>query len=284
MNDTASTEHFHMEEINCILCGGCDKKTLFSSHPHKVVTCVSCGLIYNSPRPSRHAHLSFHGEENFKQYYKMGIEEFYTTKNALYQQEVLIKTKRFELVENVTDRQRTLLDVGMGQGLFLSLAKECGYDVYGTDVSEHVCAFLSRRGIHTFCGYVEDAHFPSGFFDIVTLWHVIEHTLNPLATLWEVYRVLKEGGALILALPDVTALEILARKLLNKPLYTSDMNEMHLFHFNSRTIAQLILKAGFNILSLEKEPDYLNAVKNPVSALRKYLTDNRILIFCRKGS
>lgn len=273
-----------LEEIDCILCGSHDKKTLFSSPPHKVVTCASCGLIYNSPRPSREAHLSFHGEENFKKYYKTGIEEFYTTKNTLYQQEVLIKTKRFELVENVTGRQRTLLDVGMGQGLFLSLAKERGYDVHGTDVSEHVCAFLSRRGIHTFCGYVEDAHFPSGSFDIVTLWHVLEHTLNPMATLQEVHRLLKEGGTVVLALPHVTALEILARKLLHKPLYTSDMNEMHLFHFNSRTISKLIRKAGFSILSLEKEPDYLNTAKNPVSALRNALTDNRLLIFCRKNS
>lgn len=93
-----------------------------------------------------------------------------------------------------------LLDVGCGLGFLLS-ALSSGWEKHGVEVSEFAAKHARAWGeIHT--GTLADARFPTGYFDVVVMYHVIEHLEDPIEALLEVYRILRRGGVLLLGTPD----------------------------------------------------------------------------------
>jgi 2-polyprenyl-3-methyl-5-hydroxy-6-metoxy-1,4-benzoquinol methylase len=88
-----------------------------------------------------------------------------------------------------------ILDIGCSIGIFLLTAQERGFETYGVDISE-LSAEYARKQFHlnVFSGTLEAAHYPDNTFDIITLWDVIEHVLEPGLLLAEAKRVLKCNG------------------------------------------------------------------------------------------
>jgi len=162
------------------------------------------------------------------------------------------------LIERITG-PGCLLDVGCGDGAFLDLATKRGWAVDGTEVSawaaDHASRRLGRAIIH---GEIWDAGFPAQRYDVVTLWHVLEHAWAPLRVLEEVWRVIKPSGRLVVAVPNVddrimqTAYRIVRRR--RPHLFSLEDKELHLFHFSVSSLKQLLGRAGF--ASIEAGPDF----------------------------
>jgi SAM-dependent methyltransferase len=93
-----------------------------------------------------------------------------------------------------------MLDVGCGLGFLLSGIK-AGWERHGVEISAFAAGHAEHQG-HIFQGRLEDAAYPDELFDLVVLYHVIEHVLDPLALLKEIRRVLKPSGWLLLGTPD----------------------------------------------------------------------------------
>lgn len=93
-----------------------------------------------------------------------------------------------------------MLDVGCGLGFLLS-GVAAGWERHGVEISAFAAGHAVPHG-RIFPGRLEDAAYPGGHFDLVVLYHVIEHVHDPLALLKEIRRVLKPGGWLILGTPD----------------------------------------------------------------------------------
>jgi 2-polyprenyl-3-methyl-5-hydroxy-6-metoxy-1,4-benzoquinol methylase len=143
-----------------------------------------------------------------------------------------------------------ILDVGCGDGLFLELAKGSGWRVQGTDVSAYATEFASKRlGQNVFCGEIWDAGFHAQSFDAVTLWHVLEHTTQPARVLHEVRRVLRAGGTLVLAVPNLNdhLMRLAYRLVKGRRLRRFSLRdkEIHLFHFSVNSIRRLLDATGF---------------------------------------
>ena len=109
-----------------------------------------------------------------------------------------------------------------------------------------MCEFGKKEyGLDLRQGTLEDHRFQDGEFDMVTLWDVIEHLVDPKKTLAEAERVLKEDGLLIVNYPDFGsfASRILGRKW---PFLLS----VHLIYFTPATIRRLLSKCGFEVVEL----------------------------------
>jgi 2-polyprenyl-3-methyl-5-hydroxy-6-metoxy-1,4-benzoquinol methylase len=97
-----------------------------------------------------------------------------------------------------------LLDVGCGSGDFLARMRRRGLSVEGVDVDGAALDHARKKhGLTVHQGRLEDIRFPGDAFDIVTLQHVIEHVHEPVSLLRECWRILKPGGRLSVATPNL---------------------------------------------------------------------------------
>jgi 2-polyprenyl-3-methyl-5-hydroxy-6-metoxy-1,4-benzoquinol methylase len=112
-------------------------------------------------------------------------------------------SKRLALIKKAAHGAR-LLDIGAGIGTFLSLARDTwACKVTGTEVSSMAVRIAQERyGIALLFGRVEDVQLPNGSFEIVTLWHVLEHLPSPAQTLDLCYHPLANDGWLAIAVPN----------------------------------------------------------------------------------
>lgn len=100
-----------------------------------------------------------------------------------------------------------LLDVGCGNGIFLDQMKQLGWDVVGVEPDEGAVSIAVQKfGLEVLHGSLEEAKFPNGHFDAITLNHVIEHVLDPIELLKECCRVLRPGGKLVVVTPNIRSL------------------------------------------------------------------------------
>jgi 2-polyprenyl-3-methyl-5-hydroxy-6-metoxy-1,4-benzoquinol methylase len=103
--------------------------------------------------------------------------------------------------------ERRLLDVGCGSGWYLAQMRDLGWRVMGVEMDPQAAKVAREcRQLRVFVGTLEEAQFPEGSFDTITMSHVLEHVPDPTALLKECYRLLSPGGHLILVVPNLGSL------------------------------------------------------------------------------
>ncbi len=135
------------------------------------------------------------------------------------------------------------LDVGCGKGTFLYTMKRINpsgeyYCVKPGNFDEED---TKAHGLNVMRKTLEDAHYPDDYFDVITLNHVFEHVPNPSETMKELKRILKPGGILIIAVPNLNSL---AYKIFGKFFYQLDVPR-HLFHYSDKHLKIYTSKFNF---------------------------------------
>jgi 2-polyprenyl-3-methyl-5-hydroxy-6-metoxy-1,4-benzoquinol methylase len=216
-------------------------------HKYKVLKCSRCGLVYVYPKPPK---------RELKRHYNS--DYYHEWMDRQKQRRVHMWQKRLKAISRETAIGR-LLDIGCGEGLFLKIAQENGWSVEGTEISEFACKSAAQNiGKEIWTGEVWDACFYTASFDVVTIWHVLEHGVDPLKTLKEARRVLKSDGLCVVAVPNLNdwcmqlAYWLLKRKRLS--LFSPDDKELHLYHFSVHTLENILIRAGFDKIKIR--PDF----------------------------
>jgi SAM-dependent methyltransferase len=178
-------------------------------------------------------------------------------------------------------RSGRLLDVGAGDGHFLSLARR-HFEVLGTEISsEAVRVAKARFGIDLVLSDLDDETFLARrAFDVITLFHVLEHVPTPSRLIRRCHRLLASGGWLIAALPNESPIawykarhggRALFRRLCagqvrairfadSTPFPALDLagappgGELHLSHFRPECVRALLVRHGFRIVRLGSDP------------------------------
>jgi len=116
-----------------------------------------------------------------------------------------------------------------------------GWDVEGIEVSERAAARARALGHRVHVGNLADIVIPDKRFDVVVGWMVLEHLHDPVAALHRMRSWIRPGGWLVLSVPDAGALGF---KLLRGAWYDLDLPR-HLYHFDRRTLRDLLEKGGW---------------------------------------
>ncbi|MFV1952013.1 MAG: class I SAM-dependent methyltransferase [Nitrospinota bacterium] len=257
----------------CIICANKDRTILEDNGGlYKVIRCNNCGLVYVDPLPPEKTLAKAYSKE----YYVPWIA-------AQKKRRIKMWQKRLDTLDGLKDKGK-LLDIGCGEGLFLEMAKKDGWDVQGTEVSpfspEHIIETLD---IPVFHGELHRASFPDKTFDAVTMWHVLEHTVNPLETLIEVKRIIRDDGIFILAVPNLNnivfqrAYRIFKGKRIH--LFDPKDRELHIYHFTSATIQLALERSGFQVIKIRPDNGIVDTRKKAVYLLANILSrlSNRIV-------
>ena len=235
--------------VNCNLCGNDNTTPLEQGNsPYQVVKCKECGLIYLNPQPLIQLLYQHYDEA----YYRPWIEEQAKERHRLWD-------RRLRQIERCKSKGR-LLDVGCGEGTFIHLAQLKRWEVWGTEVSVWACKHIKDKwGIDVKRGELIDVSLPNDYFDAITLWHVLEHTKDPLGNLIKAKKVLKPDGILVIAVPNVrnyiykTAYMLIKLKRLQ--LFSLNEREIHLYHFSANTLRKMIEKAGFVLIKFDVDKE-----------------------------
>ena len=128
-----------------------------------------------------------------------------------------------------------ILDVGCGNGGWLTRLKNAGWNVNGVEIDGPAAEDANKAGIPTFCGTLVDSKFPDNSFDVVRLHYVFEHLINPKETLDEIYRILKPDGISLIRIPNVDSAMF---KLFKENWFALDIPR-HVFHYTPKTFSDL---------------------------------------------
>lgn len=229
---------------NCYLCGCADTRTVETIGEWRILKCTNCDLGWLDPRPESTSD-ELYGREYFSQHRIMTAE----TDEELAAK-VAAQGSRVRFIRRYRDVGR-LLDIGCASGHFLARARESSYVVQGLETSEWaVQEGRKRLGLDIEQGTVETAEFEEASFDVITLWHVVEHLDDPIRSLSTVLGWLKPGGALVLECPNSGSFD--AGKY--GPEWPGWSIPYHLWHFTPRSLSAVLDRAGYEVVGIQTLP------------------------------
>ena len=216
-------------------CPGCHSQSIASFRKPDIAECQSCHLLFRNPRPTQ--------AEIARSYDTGGTFAAWQDEDA---DRALMWARRAALIRRFSSGGN-LLDVGTGDGRFLQLCRSAGYEVVGTEVSETGAAYARRQGFDVRMGQVTEIELPPASFDIITVWHVLEHVPEPRAVLTKLHSLLRPHGVLIVAVPNEE--NFLFRQRLGFPGPARPFDplpfggEIHLTYFQPRTLLSTLRAA-----------------------------------------
>ena len=225
---------------SCPACLGHDATPRFEigGVPSKLVVCEGCGLGRLEPIPDVDAVQRFYPDE----YYGEPGTKF---------QPLIERLVRWVGGRHVAFLLRSLppgarvLDVGCGRGVVLGALADRGIEVHGVEISCEATRGADPRVEIRIAPRLAEAAYPADFFDEVLIWHVLEHVHDPRGTLEEVHRILRPGGHLVVAVPNLSSLQA---RLSGAAWFHLDLPR-HLYHFPLSALQRLLRSLGFEVLS-----------------------------------
>jgi 2-polyprenyl-3-methyl-5-hydroxy-6-metoxy-1,4-benzoquinol methylase len=144
------------------------------------------------------------------------------------------------LIGKLKPNKGSLLDIGAGTGDFLLAAKKSGWKVYGAEPSEKARAIANGKGVAL---VNETAGLSDHSFDVITMWHVLEHVYDPEQQIRELRRLLKADGVIIVAVPNFRSFDASHYR----EFWAAYDVPRHLWHFSRTAIWKLFAAENLRV-------------------------------------
>ena len=251
------------EESPCPLCVGRNWTSLAEAQDPSggpdglwfvVVQCDSCGACFTNPRPDAGTIGQFYGG-NYAPHQKHHAPPRAKRWNPL---RLLAGKPRVEKRPIAWHGDGRLLDFGCGSGAYLLAMHRRGWKVVGVDTSiRAVDRIRDELGLPAHAGTLPHLDLEPESFDVITMWHSLEHTHEPAPLLREARYLLAPGGKLIIAVPNIDSLPF---RWFGRDWFGLDLPR-HLSHFTPATLTQMLQRVGFAVEPIQfvRHADWLRA-------------------------
>ncbi|MBC8263644.1 MAG: class I SAM-dependent methyltransferase [Anaerolineales bacterium] len=244
-----------MESVTCNLCGAqaCELVRVVGEQRYsvgarfRIVRCMHCGLMYLNPRPGEQEMLAYYPPE-YQAAMRQVLQEVRQSRIGRMGLRIMRRVRKPPLAE-----VGSILDIGCASGDYLAYLCSLGWKVYGIELDEGAARYARERfGIDVRAGTAEHTlnEFPDMSFDVVTMWHVLEHLFDPSLVLAQVHRVLRPSGILMLEMPNFDSLWA---SVLGECWFPLEIPR-HLYHFTPPTLRAILAKTGFRLTRLTGVP------------------------------
>ena len=222
----------------CPVCGGTRLFYQFSIEGNRLVRCEDCTLLSVNPQPADAELLRFLDDPPPPPERSDVGAAHVSELHQATADDLLDLLERYGVPPGAR-----MLEIGCGNGDYLSRARACGFVVTGIEFSEKTCdATRARFGgeVEILQAGVEDLPGADASYDVCVLSDVIEHVRDPRQLLAQAHRLLKPGGVLFFTVPSLDSLP--ARLLRNRWM---QFRPDHLWYFNADTMETLLNREGF---------------------------------------
>jgi 2-polyprenyl-3-methyl-5-hydroxy-6-metoxy-1,4-benzoquinol methylase len=230
-----------METIqNCYCCGKSDfrlyteARDYYSDEYFKIVQCNNCHFIFTNPRPAVTEIGRYYTSPDYMshQSHSKGI-----THSIYRYARNYMKRKKLKLIQNAVGKNAefSLLDFGCGTGDFLGFIKQNNISAEGVEPDEQARE-VAKNVNHVDTYSLEDSkNIENDKYDVITLWHVLEHVHDLHNQIDLFYKWLKPNGKLIIAVPNIESYD--AAKY-GKYWDALDVPR-HIYHFSPACLKQI---------------------------------------------
>lgn len=243
----------HDEKMNnkCPWCGSEKaqinlwlKDEFLTKEDFHICECLNCGLLYTMPRPDK---------EKIGAYYKS--EAYYSHQEnkkgfipKVYERVKTINLKHKYRLATSGMQPGKLLDIGCGVGDFLHTAEMHGWECIGVEPSEDAKAIAQKRMKGKIITSEELEGFPNCAFDVITMWHVLEHVDDLKWQVAQLQRLVKPSGRVVIAVPNYKSYD----GQYYKEHWAAYDVPRHLNHFNRITLSKIIKTSGLELVKMDK--------------------------------
>lgn len=235
---------------NCILCGSNVAKLAnhnfvdadgVSQRNYVLNICTSCGSGFVSPQPIDDEMVSLYSEGVYKSQGGKGGRAIGALLNSLHQ-------GRLHEINKIVGKPGRLLDIGCGKGRFLYNAIKIGWEAEGQDYSAAQASLAeAKTGAKVWVGDLESLPLSSCKYDVVTMWHVLEHMPTPQNIVKVIHGMLAKDGLLVIEVPNFYSWQA---KVGGGKWFQLDIPR-HLWQFTPKGIDQLLQRNGFDVISIK---------------------------------
>ena len=229
----------------CLVCGSnqfepflvCKDHTV-SKENFNIVSCKACGFKFTNPRPEDSVIGDYYKAEEY-------ISHTNTNKGIVNKLYHVVRSrtlkKKLRLIKSYVPRG-TILDYGCGTGMFLAVCKNAGWVTYGMEPDDSARKIASETNSNLFSDkskiqtYITDAK-----FNVITLWHVLEHVTDMDDTLAFFKHRLMKDGILVIAVPNHVSYDAQHYK----EHWAAYDVPRHLHHFEKKSMKTLLENNGF---------------------------------------
>jgi 2-polyprenyl-3-methyl-5-hydroxy-6-metoxy-1,4-benzoquinol methylase len=233
---------------NCPVCKSTALKPLTSSKDYTVSgeiffieVCQNCQTAFTQNMPDGKEIIRYYQSENY-------ISHSNTRKGIIntiyhYVREYMLGKKQ-QLVNTISKKTTgTALDIGCGTGYFLHTLQQAGWQVQGIEADEKARQFASTQFNLQVSSPEKLQTLATQSFDVITLWHVLEHIHDLDSYMTEIARILKIDGVLVIAVPNYQSAD--AKHY--KEMWAAWDVPRHLWHFSQKSIQTLADRFGFAV-------------------------------------
>lgn len=286
----------------CRFCGSENTKELFSSfnmHGRHIINrndkfklrkCLDCSCIFISNIEINKDYFDKYYESD---YYSSDKDNGFLIKlwsliyRFFFNKKEKIILDYFKNIEN----KLSILDIGCGNGNFLSALDSKKFEKNGVEINPQGIKICEEYGINVYKKSIELIDFGEKKFDVITLWHVVEHLENPLEIFKKLKTIIKDNGVLLFQVPNN---EGLGFKLGEKYWFHLD-SPRHLVIPNKKAVEKICEKNGLKIVDIKNEfydypLDLLWSIRNhpikfliyPFYPIFKFFSKEHLTFICKK--
>ena len=220
------------------------KDYFLTQEEFEILECDNCKLLFTSPCPTPDKIGDYYKSEDYLSHNEEKKSLFAKIYNKV--KRINIKNK-FNIAVSHQPSAISLLDIGCGVGDFLLYAKEKGCNITGIEPSEDARTIAEKKLECKILSPEELQNIHDNSFDIITMWHVLEHVADLKTEIQHLQRILKKDGKLVLALPNYKSYDA----EYYKDKWAAYDVPRHLSHFSQTSIKNIFKETNLQLIDIK---------------------------------